>query len=95
MINKNYFILVMLALFIFFSASACEKQKAEWKGVIKEVDGDVVVSNPKEPIYNEEILFFEEDLSIGKKADEQEEYLFSRIMGLDADEKIDLFSIDN
>ena len=83
-----------IIILLIFNA-ACKRHNMGWKGTVEEIDGSIVVSNPKEPIYNEEILFFEEDLSIGKKADEQEEYLFSRIMGLDADEKIDLFSIDN
>ena len=41
---------------------SCEKQKAEWKGTIEEMDGVTIVKNPKEPMYGEDV-FSLEDLS--------------------------------
>ena len=59
-----------VSIILFFSALmmlvSCQQQKAEWKGTIEEVDGVTIVKNPKEPIYSDEIVTFEEELTIGK-----------------------------
>lgn len=44
-----------MPIFLFLSAFimliSCQKQKAELKGTIEEVDGLTVIKNPREPMY--------------------------------------------
>jgi hypothetical protein len=59
-------------------AEPARDQKPEWKGTIKEENGVQIIKNPVAPIYGENILILEEELSIGKGNGEGE-YLFSEI----------------
>ncbi len=85
------------SIILFFSASimlvSCQKQKAEWKGTIEEVDGVTIVKNPKEPMYGENICIIEEELSIGE-AEGQEEYMFSMIRGIEVDDEENIYVVD-
>jgi len=58
------FVLFFLSIFIFFND--CVQQKAKWEGTIEEIDGVSVVNNPIEPMYKEEVLKLEEELTIGE-----------------------------
>jgi hypothetical protein len=78
---------------LFLSASlmlvSCGKQKTEWKGTIEEENGVIVVKNPKDPMYGEEVFSLEEELSIGEVGG-REEYMFSEIgtLAVDDEERI-------
>ena len=72
---KRLFFLTLVISFL-IGLTACNQQKSEWAGKIEEIDGVTVVKNPKEPIYQEEVLIIEEELSIGD-SEENEDYLFS------------------
>jgi len=58
----------VFSIVLFLSASimlvSCQKQKAEWKGTIEEVDGVTVVKNPEIPIKGTIILEVEKILEI-------------------------------
>jgi hypothetical protein len=73
---------------IFIFASPVQ-QKAKWKGTIEEIEGVIVVKNPKEPMYGDDILILEEELSIGEKG-KGDEYIFSEIrdIAVDAEDRI-------
>ena len=73
--------------------ASCSPQKAEWKGTIEEVDGITVVTNPKEPIYDNDIFFMEEELNIGE-AEGIEEYMFSQIGSIAVDDEERIFVSD-
>lgn len=92
---KNNIKIVSIA---FFSALillvSCQKQKSEWKGTIEEVDGVTVVTNPKEPMYGEDVFSLEEELSIGK-AEGREEYLFYQVRGITVDEDERIYVLDS
>jgi len=60
---KLYKILVLTIIFSIISFS-CNQQKTKWQGTIKEVNGVTIVKNPIEPMYGEEIIEIEKDLSI-------------------------------
>ena len=85
---------MVLFISVFTVFISCEKQKTEWKGKIKEVDGVTVVKNPKMPMYCEDIFNLEEDLTIGEK-EGREEYMFSRIDGIDVDNHENIYVLNN
>ena len=64
---QNIVRIFLLTLLIFPIVIKCQKQQVEWKGTIEEVDDIIVMKNPKEPIYTEDVLILEEELSIGEK----------------------------
>jgi hypothetical protein len=82
---KNKIKIISIVLFISTCVllASCQKQKAEWKGTIEEVDGVTVVKNPDEPLYGELVFDLEEDLSIGKEDDDN--YMFFRIGDIKVD----------
>ena len=47
---------VTFTLSILILFNTCGQQKTEWKGTIEEVNGVIVVKNPKEPMYGEAIF---------------------------------------
>ena len=83
--NKTKLISIVICLSVFMTLVSCQKQKAEWKGTIEEVDGVTVVKNPKDPIYDENVFSLEEELTIGED-EEREEYMFSRIRDIEVDD---------
>jgi len=72
---------------------SCGRQKAEWRGTIEDVDGVIVVKNPKEPIYLDEIVTFEEELAIGK-SEGPEEYLINSIRSFTIDDEGNTYILD-
>ena len=73
---------------------ACTGPKGGWQGTIEEVDGAVVVHNPKDPIHEGLILELEEDLRIGE-AEGAEEYMFTSIRDLAVDDDGSIYVADN
>jgi DNA-binding beta-propeller fold protein YncE len=90
--NKINIISVILFISAFVLLTSCQKQKAEWKGTIEEENGVIVVNNPKEPFYGEDIFSLEEDLTIGEK--EREEYVFYRARDIEADNEGNIYVLD-
>lgn len=83
----------ILLISAFMLLVSCGKEKAEWKGTIEEENGVTVVMNPKEPMYGEEVLSLEEELSIGEK-EGSEEYMFSQIIDLGVDDEERMYVLD-
>jgi len=83
---------IALFIAIFALLVSCQKQKAEWKGTIEVENGVTVVKNPKEPMYGEDVLRLEEELSIGEP-EGKEEYVFYRIL-MDVDEYGNIYVLD-
>jgi hypothetical protein len=79
----------ILFLSVLIILVSCSEQKTEWKGKIELEDGVEIVKNPKEPLYKENILTFEEDLVLGR-SDADGVYAFSHIrdLAVDGDEYI-------
>ena len=84
---------IHLSLFItcLFLLVSCNQQKTEWKGTIEEKDGVIVVKNPKEPMYTENVFSLEEDLSIGE-AYGPEEYIFTNLRNLAVDDRGNIYT---
>ena len=61
-------------MIILLTLAFCGGQKSEWQGTIEEIDGLVIVKNPKEPMIQGDIFTLEEDLSIGQ-IDGTEDYI--------------------
>ena len=93
---KNRISVFSFAIFIltFIMAISSGKQKPVWKGTIKQENGVIVVKNPKEPMYNEDIFYLEEELSIGE-AKGREEYLFSQVGDIAVDEEEKIYVLDS
>jgi hypothetical protein len=72
---------------------ACTGSKEGWQGTIEEVDGAVVVHNPKAPIHPGLILELKEDLRIGE-AEGAEEYMFTNIRDLAVDDDGNIYAAD-
>ncbi len=91
--GKIIYPLTILLLFFFVSSEERESQKPEWKSSITK-EGDVmVVKNPKEPIYNSEILTLKEEIAIdGAKAEEP--YSFGVVRSLAVDEAGNIYALD-
>lgn len=89
---RAIFISIILFLSTFIMLVSCQKQEAEWKGTIEEVNGVTVIKNPQEPFYGEDIFSLEEDLTIGEK--EREEYVFYRARDIEADSEGNIYVLD-
>lgn len=84
--NKTKVFSIVLFLSVFMILVSCQKQKAEWKGTIKELDGVMVVKNPEEPLYGENTVTLIEEVSIGEGAG-AEEYMFASVGGIFVDDE--------
>lgn len=72
-LTTGIFLLMPPMLFISFS-----QHRTEWQGMIEEVNGVVVIKNPKEPMYGGDVLDLKEELCIGK-TDGKDNYSFYRV----------------
>lgn len=72
---------------------SCGKQESGWEGTIKERNGVIIVKNPNNPIYKEDILILEEELSLGKKEGEKE-FMFTRVLSIDIDKDENIYALD-
>lgn len=61
--KKTYFSAI-LGLLLLISSVSLGRQKAEWKGRVERKDGVPYIINPREPVYPENALQLEEDLTI-------------------------------
>ncbi|NOR14062.1 MAG: 6-bladed beta-propeller [Candidatus Aminicenantes bacterium] len=91
--NKSMFFSVVLFLAILMFVVSCGQQGAKWKGTIEEENGITVVKNPKEAIYEEDVLQLEENLTI--TSPEDEELMFQRLTFLDVDDNENIFVSDS
>jgi len=80
-------------LFFLIIVTACQKQKTEWKGTIEEKNGVVVMSNPKDPLYDKDIMSLEEELTIGD-VDKESEPLFIDISSVRIDYEENIYVLD-
>ncbi len=71
----------------------CSKGASEWQGTIVVEDGETVIKNPKEPIYPDKTIVFEEDLSIGVEEGD-ENYLFHYPTDIDSDSQGNIYVLD-
>ena len=88
---KKTIVLIFSVILLFAS---CQRDQSGWKGSIEVVDGVQTVKNPEEPVYSGDVVGFEEDLSIGTAVGE-DEYVFSRIGGIDVDDDGNVYEIDS
>jgi len=89
---KRLFLFILIISTPAYSASGGQRQ-TKWKGTMENTAGMIVVKNPKQPMYKEEVCTIREDLSIGK-AEGQEEYMFARIQDIAVDDNGDIYVAD-
>ena len=83
---------VSILLLIFISAEGIADQKPEWKGKIEYKNGVKVIKNPREPLYGKIKFELKEDLCI--RNEEDENYLFWRVQGVDVDKYGNIYIAD-
>ena len=88
--SKAKVIKIVLSISVLMMLVSCQQQKAEWKGTIENVDGVTIIKNPKEPMYGEDAIKIEEELTIGE-AEGREEYLFENLWWIVVDDKNRIF----
>jgi len=90
--NKTKAVSTILFLSALILLVSFGSQKAEWEGKIEIEGGVKVINNPREPLYGEIKFELEEDLSIGN--DEDDNYMFYRVRGIEVDAKGNIYVID-
>jgi len=91
---KILFIFTTLFFSLFILLCASGQQKPQWKGKIEEKDGIIIVKNPKEPMYQEDVFSLEEELIIEAKETNQEEEVFQAIVSLAIDNQGNIYVLD-
>jgi len=91
---KIAFITVVLFIAASMLLVSCGQQKAKWKGTIEEQDGVIIVKNPAEPIYSNDVFRLEEDLTIDN-VEEDEEFMFQDILHLAVDDDENIYVSDS
>jgi hypothetical protein len=71
---------------------ASAQTPAQWKGKVFTAHGITVIANPKEPIYGQVQLDFEEDLRIGSESDSNA--LFYRVQDVGVDTQGNIYVVD-
>ncbi len=89
---KIKYFLVVISTFSFILYVSGDGQKTKWKGKIDYENGVKVIKNPKDPLYGEISFELEEDLSIGNEEDEN--YLFYRIMDIKVDNEENIYVLE-
>lgn len=92
--SKTKVISIILFLSVLIILVSCGKQKTEWKGQIKTVDGVTVLENPKTPMYEQPVLILSEDLRIGEE-ENRPEYLFFKISSIAIDREENIYVTDD
>jgi hypothetical protein len=89
---KRKSVLIILGLTMLLLVISCQKNGPEWKGMIEEIGGLVVVNNPDVPIYDSDVFRLEEELCIGESS--SDDYMFSEIVGIAVDGLSNIFVLD-
>jgi outer membrane protein assembly factor BamB len=92
---RSKFVFAICAPTVFLFTIACRGRTAGWKGTVTTENGITVVQNPKQPMYGEDVLVLEEDLSIGKIRTGEEDYFFSQIRGIAVDDSGNIYVLDS
>jgi hypothetical protein len=79
--HRSHRLTIYLSVLLISVIVSCNRQQSEWGGSVGEADGVTVVQNPIEPLYGEDVLQLEEELSIGE-AEGREEYMFGGVRDL-------------
>jgi len=91
---KNRYIPIFVFIPLFLITISCSRQeKAEWKGTIEEVDGVLIVKNPKEAIFDQEAFELREDLTINSE-NPSEGILFELITSIRVDDDESIYVQD-
>ncbi len=91
--NKTKFLSIVILLSVLAILTSCQKQKSEWKGQMKTVDGVTVLENPKTPMYEQPVLIISEDLRIGEE-ESRPDYLFFRVSSIAIDREENIYVTD-
>lgn len=85
--------LLALLLISVFMVSGCEQKTAKWKGMVRQENGVIIISNPREPMYSGQVLTLEKELAIGGE-EAKDEDAFSSIessSSVDVDDEGNIF----
>jgi len=94
--NKAMIVSIIIFLSAFIMLISCQKQKAEWKGTIEEINGVTIVRNPKEGLWDSKEkanVTIIQERQIGE-LDGPEEFLFVYISDVAVNSKGDIYIAD-
>jgi len=87
--------ILILILAAFFLTLTCRQTSLERKGVIEKADGVIIVKNPNEPLYQEDIFVLNEELQIHGGDIDQEEEMFQNIVSIAVDDNQNIYALDS
>lgn len=91
--SRTLFIQIITFCSVFILLNACGRQTSGWREPIEEVDGVTIVRNSIEPMNPELRVTFEEDLTIGVEAGD-ENYMFGSQVFMNADDEGNIYVTD-
>jgi hypothetical protein len=95
--NEAKTLSIVLFLSVLIMLVSCQKQKAEWKGTIEEVNGVTLVKNPKEGLWDSKEkanVTIIKERQIGE-LDGPEEFLFDYVSDVAVNSKGDIYVADS
>ena len=92
--KAKVFCLFVILFSVLVICGTCNQSKVGWQGTIEEIDGVPFVKNPKEPLYRDDILNLEEELSISG-AEGRKENEFFNITSVAVDEHENIYILDS
>jgi len=75
-------------------ALSCSQRETDWRGTIEERGGVIIVKNPKEPLYDNQKISFEENLLLGDSK-QGDEYLFNVVVYVVVDDRGRIYVADS
>jgi hypothetical protein len=90
---RTKLISIVFAMQILIINVSCGQRNAEWKGRIEKRDGVIVIKNPRDPIYDENMFSLEAELTIGQETGGKE-YAFSEIGNVIVDDEGKIYVSD-
>jgi len=92
--SKALFVSLLLFLSFLVILNVRGQQKSKWQGTITRENGVVIVKNPIEPMYEDDVFSIEEELTIGE-INGSEEIIFSEVKDLDVDDEERILVLDS
>ena len=90
---RSSVILTFFLIFALIVSSSYSQQETKWKGKIGHENGIEVISNPKKPMYGEDVFSMDENLSIGI-AEGKKGYDFFYLSYLAVDDQETIYAMD-
>jgi len=92
--TKKIIIICYVLSFLHLRTIFPVQNKVKWLGQIEKHEGYISIINPKEPIYQNNVLNLKEELAFGGREEKRQKYLMENIKQIDIDEQGNFFILD-